>query len=545
MKKILVLFLAFTMIFGLFGCTADVKGGDDCTKPTETTVQTTVTEKVTELLLKALGKDDIPENSGKKDVALSPEDAEYIKNILKNKEWADAGSDCIPDYSFEIDGKTYYYHASCGSINTESNTHLILNEADRLYLNSILGLTELVSDSVGSDSIEDIWSEFGADDHLCSMPTFISATTINFGLKLLKRMSSEEKNALVSPFSVLTALSMTANGAKGSTLTQMESVLGGKIGMLNDTIKLFNEETKNHEGVSLSNSVWFNQKAQLTINKAFTDTVKSTYGAELFNENFDRATLEKINNWISLKTDGMIKNMLKEIPEDAVTYLINTVLFDGEWVEPYLESQVLNNMNFTAEDGTVKKVTMLSSEEDMNTYFKIGKVQGFRKAYKNGCSFLGILPDEGVSVYDALDSFTAHQLCDGLGFRLVEWDEPYPILKVKLPKFETGNEFKLSDTLKKMGMPLAFSPSGADFSGMATSPFGNIYIDEVYHNTRISLTEKGTKAGAATVVTMKAEGALVISDKTEIIELNFNRPFIYGICAPDGTPLFLGIIREL
>lgn len=545
MKKVLVLFLAFTMIFGLFGCSADVKGGDNCTKPTETTTQTTTAEKLTTLVLKALNIADLPDEPKRNDVTLSPEDSEYITEMLKSREWADAGSDCLSDYSFEIDGETYYYHSSCGSINTESNTHLTLYEADRLYLNSILGLTEVKEDSVGSDAIQNFWEEFGDDDHLCSQPTFISATTVNFGLKLLKQMSLQEKNVLISPFSVLTALSMTANGAKGNTLAQMESVLGGKIGMLNDTVKRFNEETKNHEGVSLANSVWFNNNAGLNINKSFTDTVKSTYGAELFNENFDRATLEKINNWISLKTDGMIKNMLEEIPEDAVTYLINTVLFDGEWTEPYFEWQVIDGMDFTAEDGTVKKVTMLSSEEDMNTYFKIGKVQGFRKAYKNGCSFLGILPDEGVSVYEALDSFTAHQLCDGLGFRLVEWDEPYPVLKVKLPKFETENKFKLSDTLKKMGMPLAFSPSGADFSGMATSFAGNIYIDEVYHNTYISLGERGTKAGAATAVEMKAAGMPFIPAEIEIIELNFNRPFIYGICAPDGTPLFLGIIRDL
>jgi len=200
-------------------------------------------------------------------------------------------------------------------------------------------------------------------------------------------------------------------------------------------------------------------------------------------------------------------------------------------------------MDFTAEDGSVKKVDMLFSEENMSTYFRIGNVQGFCKNYKNGYRFVGILPDEGLSVEQALDSFTAHELCDGLGYRLVEFAEPYPILNVWLPKFEIESQFKLSDTLKKMGMPLAFSPSGADFSGMATSPAGNIYISEVYHNTFISLGEKGTKAGAATIVEVKAEG--MMQAPTKIIEIKFDRPFIYAICAPDNTPLFMGVINDL
>lgn len=543
MKKLSAIFLVFALTFGLFGCTEKAENSDETASTAQTTTRTTAAEKITGLLIKALHVSDTPENEGRKNVTLSPEDTEYISEILKTKEWADAGSDCLSDYSFEIDGETYYYHSDCGTINTESDTHMVLYEADRLYLNSILGLTEIKEDSIGSDAIQNFWNEFDPDDHLCAQPTYIAGTTISFGLKLLNFAMKENRNALVSPFSVLSALSMSANGAKGDTLTQMESVLGGKISMLNDTIMRFNEEAEKHEGVTLANSVWFNNKAGLNINKSFTDTVRSVYGAELFSEDFNRATLEKINRWIELSTDGTIKDMLKDIPSDAVAYLINTVLFDAEWVMPYSEFQVKKDMNFTAEDGSVKKVDMLQSAEDMNTYFRIGKVQGFCKSYKNGYRFMGILPDEGLSVEQALDSFTAHQLCDGLGYRFVEFVEPYPVLNVWLPKFEIESQFRLSDTLKKMGMPLAFSPSGADFSGMATSAYGNIYIDEVFHNTFISLGEKGTKAGAATVVTFKAEG--IMQAPTEIIELKFDRPFIYAILSPDNTPLFMGVINDL
>ena len=50
--------------------------------------------------------------------------------------------------------------------------------------------------------------------------------TADFSLELFKNLLTIRKNSLVSPISVMFALGMTANGADGETLTQMEEVLG-------------------------------------------------------------------------------------------------------------------------------------------------------------------------------------------------------------------------------------------------------------------------------------------------------------------------------
>ena len=41
------------------------------------------------------------------------------------------------------------------------------------------------------------------------------------------------------------------------------------------------------------------------------------------------------------------------------------------------------------------------------------------------------------------------------------------LLRLKLPKFKAECKFKLSDTLKALGMPTAFDPDKADFSDIA------------------------------------------------------------------------------
>ena len=61
-----------------------------------------------------------------------------------------------------------------------------------------------------------------------------------FGVKLLQS-EMENENPLLSPLSILAALSMTANGARGETLAQMEVLLGGGIPI--DTLNKYLQRT--------------------------------------------------------------------------------------------------------------------------------------------------------------------------------------------------------------------------------------------------------------------------------------------------------------
>ena len=60
-----------------------------------------------------------------------------------------------------------------------------------------------------------------------------AAAAADFGVRLFKTSIEEGENTLISPLSVLYALAMTANGADGETLAQMEQVLGMDVDNLN------------------------------------------------------------------------------------------------------------------------------------------------------------------------------------------------------------------------------------------------------------------------------------------------------------------------
>ncbi len=348
----------------------------------------------------------------------------------------------------------------------------------------------------------------------------------------------EVENTLVSPLSVLGALAMTANGAKGETREEMETVLGMDTEELNRYFSgLMPEEDKTEKGprFHLANSVWFRDGGGFEADGEFLETVEKYYGAGVFEAPFDGSTLREINNWVKENTDGMIPEILDRIPPDAVMYLVNALAFDGEWTEPYKE-HLVDPGTFTREDGTQTEAVFMRSRE--NLYLESDFAVGFVKPYKGGkYAFAALLPKEGFTVSDCIVSLDGKKLTDLLASASVT-----PV-EAALPKFETGSSLELSRVLSVMGMPTAFDPVNADFSGLGTGAGQNLYISRVLHKTFISVAEQGTKAGAATVVEMAKNAALPLEEPKRVI---LDRPFVYMLIdCETNVPFFLGALTDV
>ena len=101
----------------------------------------------------------------------------------------------------------------------------------------------------------------------------------------------------------------------------------------------------------------------------------------------------------------------------------------------------------------------------------------------------------------------------------------------------------MSEVLKGMGMSDAFSSAAADFSKLGHSTEGNIFISRVLHKTFISVDERGTKAGAATVVEMNDECAMLVEDPKQVY---LDRPFVYMLIdCETNLPFFIGTMMDV
>ena len=368
-----------------------------------------------------------------------------------------------------------------------------------------------------------------------TLKTADNAAATDFALRLFRASNEKGKNTLISPLSVLCALSMTANGAKGETREQMEATLGMPIEELNLYISNYMKSLPNNEKykLHLANSIWFTDDERFTVNEDFLQINADYYGAGAYKAPFDDSTLEDINNWVKKETDGMIPKVLDEIPPEAVMYLVNALAFEAEWAEIYNEYAVSDG-TFTKEDGTKQSVEFMYSDE--STYLEDDKAIGFKKYYKDRkYAFVALLPNEGVSVDEYIASL------DGESLNALLSNAKNTSVSAKMPKFETEYDVEMSKVLQSMGMIDAFDGNKADFSGIGTSSAGNLRINRVIHKTFISVAEKGTKAGASTVVEVTDESAPM-----EVKRVFLDRPFVYMLVdCENNLPFFIGTMMDV
>ncbi len=358
----------------------------------------------------------------------------------------------------------------------------------------------------------------------------------DFALRLFSATEQSGENTLISPLSVIAALAMTANGASGTTLAEMEEVLG----MTSDELNLYLYTYLNAlpEGdkykLRVANSIWFSDDEKLTVNNAFLQKNADYYGAEIYKTPFNDQTKRDINNWVRKGTDGMIPKILDSIPEDVIMYLINTLAFEAEWTEIYERDQVRDGV-FTGEDGAEQNARFMYCDE--YAYLEDDNATGFIKYYKGRkYAFAALLPNEGVTVTEYLNSLDGEKLNTMLS------NPTSTTVKTAIPKFKTEYSVEMSKILSDMGMPTAFNVTFADFSALGSYEDENIFINKVLHKTYIEVAERGTKAGAVTVIEM-AKGTAMPDEPKRVY---LDRPFVYMIIdCENNVPLFLGTLMDL
>jgi serpin B len=232
----------------------------------------------------------------------------------------------------------------------------------------------------------------------------------------------------------------------------------------------------------------------------------------------------------------MIPEILDEIPQDTMMYLINAVAFEAEWKEKYNEYQISHDREFTKSDGTVQSVDMMYSGESW--FLKDEYATGFIKPYVSGYSFAVLLPEEGMDVYDYVNQLSGEKLQNILK------NATQCKVEAGLPAFEVSYEAELSEMLKNLGIEDAFESDKADFSEMASFSDGRaLYISRVLHKTFIKVDAKGTKAGAVTAVEVTMESAMEEEERRVVI---CNRPFVYVMIEQEsGLPVFIGVLEQV
>ncbi|MEV0868968.1 serpin family protein [Brachybacterium paraconglomeratum] len=362
----------------------------------------------------------------------------------------------------------------------------------------------------------------------------IGRRVVPFTAHLLAGIDREPVNAVCSPLSAQTVLTMAALGAAGDTLAQMEQVLGGTVDELATTANTLSavlaavgdaaRQEDDPEGpepavASLVSSTWLQEGMQ--VEQGFLDGLAEWFGSGVFEVDFlDEAAREegreRINDWVLEQTNDLIEEL---VPDGALSdrtrvVLVNALHLKAAWRSP-LERR---GGTFTTEEGEELSVELLHGST--SAWFEDSVCRAAALEAAGGELALAlILPADGIG--GAMDAWAevAGTSAAGLGGLLDGLEDSSEQVDLAVPSFDIAWDSSLVAVLEGLGMTEVFS-AAADLSGITAEE--DLMITEILQKTVITVDEVGMEAAAATAAIAGTTAAPV-----EPKELVLDRPFLF------------------
>lgn len=363
-----------------------------------------------------------------------------------------------------------------------------------------------------------------------------------FTADLWGRVGTGNDNLALSPYSIVVALAMTANGAAGETARQMLEVLHvDSLATYNSGMAALTQELASLSGqvkvlgteqrVELAPANQLFGDRSVTWERAFLTVLAKQYGAGLIDLDFqgdpDGARMA-VNDWTADQTHDRIPQILPQGVVDPSTrlVLVNALFFKAPWAWRFDRGSTSDGAFRLASGDTLRVPMMHSLAEGPNVYVEGAHFTGARLPYGGGGLAMTVaLPraDERAALQDLLAP-------GGLT------TQGEPAVAITMPRWSFRVPTDLGGALGSLGMTDAFS-ADADFSRMTTDEA--LHLQFVLHQAFVAVDEEGTEAAAATAVGVA--DSLVMQSH----ELVLDRPFLFVIHdAAHGTPLFVGRVAD-
>lgn len=360
----------------------------------------------------------------------------------------------------------------------------------------------------------------------------INAKLQEFSWKLFKEVyaiNDATKNLMISPISLEIDLGMFQNGIEGKTLEKLlktQGLDGFKVDEVNDYYKTMITgiaQADDRVTFTSANSLWYHNEYSVADN--FKSAIENNYAAKVASADFsDSKTRNMINSWCSDNTGDRIKEMITALCPEDLFHLLNAVYFKGSWLFEFDKSQTKKD-EFKTANGNIKEVDMMYKQFSSISYSDAGDFETIVIPFSSpGFMFFAMLPKEDVKMDDAiinsLSPASINSLSTAKGY-------------LYMPKYEVEYEMAaLVEVLQAINPELAFNQDEITFLNTKVNDVN------ILQKTFFKVDEEGVEAAA---VTDMSNTYFDNPDNSKIVELRFNRPFVYGIMeASTNMPLFIG-----
>merc|ERR1711944_22691 len=376
-----------------------------------------------------------------------------------------------------------------------------------------------------------------------------------FSKQMLRTLTGKEKyndkNIIVSPFSIHTALSMLFYGSPKNSTTNNE--LAQLLNLNTDEgfdiktylfnflklLKFYNDARDLYDAeVEIANKIFLQEG--FAIKDHFKTLLEAFYLTSTQTTNFAKSeeAADVINEYVENKTRGLIEEIITPQDVGLLTrlVLVNAIYFKANWKYQFNKQftspmfyNLLGNQGRVQHERGMKVLAAFRSgnseklnsrilelpyeSEDFNMYIMIPK--------NNTLESLNDL----VHNYDIQDiEKSLKSSPDG------------QLLKVYMPAFETTFKTEMKDTLELMGVSTLFrTPNLGDISDEP------LYVSDVLHKAQVKINEEGSEAAAATAVIVNTRSGGPSFQRQR--EFRVDQPFVFIIHDnANKLPLFIGRI---
>ena len=296
------------------------------------------------------------------------------------------------------------------------------------------------------------FGENAHDDDVIHQLRWCNSSLIFF-LVFQKCTEGQNKNTVLSPYSVGVALAFAAQGAAGTTERKLFDGLhltGTKEQIADRFSESFAALTRGvgNSTLEIANKVYVQEGHQ--IKPAFADVAEKKFHSEAQSVNFGNnvQSAQTINQWVEEKTHDKIKDLISadSLSADSRVVLVNAIYFKGQWEHQFRKTSTQPGPFYTTADGAPVDVQYMNQKEHFNYgAFEELQATGLQLKYQNSdISFLIVLPDkrDGLAALE--------QKLQNVDFGSLIGRMERQEVQVKIPKFKIESKFDLKEPLTKV-----------------------------------------------------------------------------------------------
>lgn len=360
----------------------------------------------------------------------------------------------------------------------------------------------------------------------------LANATVSLAHDLLS-MSETDKNVVFSPTSIISVLWPLALGADGDTRDEIMKIVGADIkddnqllSYLQSLIEQTNPSKANVSVLKSGNFMLLNNQLQ-NLNQKYLSDLSGLVRIGQANFANPAIVVDSINKQVATFTQQMIKEILNKnmIDHNTAMLIVNAIFFKGKWKLQFDPMQTkpekfwINSKNFVT-------VPFMKKQGEYAFYSNLDYKQ-ISLPYSDGeHKMVVVIPNSTYGIEQLMSNYSLAQL---FNTRYAEMHDVW----LTMPKFNVESDLALKEMLISLGMRTAFGRQ-ADFRKIVLD--NSIFLKTILHKAAIKVEEEGTTAAASTVALLGVKGGSFAMP----IQMELNRPFVYGIVNSHGNLLFVG-----